>query len=91
MLLVLLYGSECWASLRKDLKKVNSFHHRCVCTVLGITNQRQWQEHIMSTAVREQWGDIETIELKLMRRRLEWLRLVARMKDYRLPKQCLFG
>ena len=38
---VLLYGSECWVLLRRDLKRLNSFHHRCVRTVLGITNQRQ--------------------------------------------------
>ena len=56
MLTVLLYSSECWAPLRRDLKKLNRFHHRCVCTVLGITSQRQWEKHIMSTAVREQWG-----------------------------------
>ena len=38
---VLLYGIECWAPLRRDLKRINSFHHRCVCTDLSITNQRQ--------------------------------------------------
>ena len=43
---VLLYGRECWVPLRRDLKKLNSFHHKCVCTVLGITNQRQWEECI---------------------------------------------
>ena len=53
VLSVLLYGSECWVPLRRDLKKLNSFHHKCVRTVLGITNQRQWEEHIMSTEVRE--------------------------------------
>ena len=42
-------------------------------------------------AVREQWGDVETIETKLMKRRLEWLGHLARMKDHRLPKICLFG
>ena len=59
---ILLYGSECWVPLRRDLRRLNSFHHRCVCTVLGITNQRQWEERISSEAVREQWGDVEMIE-----------------------------
>ena len=54
---VLLYGSECWVPLRKDLKRLN----RCVHTVLGITNQRQWEERISSVTVREWWGDVETI------------------------------
>ena len=88
---VLLYGSECWVPLRRDLKRLNSFYHRCVHTVLSITNQRQWEEHISSVVVREQWGDVETIEAKLMQRRLEWLGHLARMKDHRLSKICLFG
>ena len=66
VMLVLLYGSECFVPLRKDLRKLNSFHHKCVRMVLGITNQRQWEERISSAAVREQWGDVEMIETKLM-------------------------
>ena len=91
VLSVLLYGGECWIPLRKDLKKLNIFHHRCVRIVLGITNQRQWEESISSTMVREQWGDVETIEIKLVKRCLEWLGHLTRMQDHRLPKICLFG
>ena len=46
VLLVLLYGGECWILLRKHLKWLNTFHHLCICTVLGITNMRQWEEII---------------------------------------------
>jgi len=42
-----------------------------VRAVLGTINQRQWEEKISSAAMREEWGDIETITTKLMRRRLE--------------------
>ena len=28
-----------YCSCRRDLKRLNTFQHRCVCTVLGITNQ----------------------------------------------------
>ena len=66
VLSVLLCGSECWVPLRRHLKKLGSFHHRCLLSVLGITNQRQWEEHIFSAAVREQWGNVEKIETKLM-------------------------
>ena len=41
--------------------------------------------------VREQWGNVETIDVKLMRRRLEWLGHLARMPDHRNPKICLFS
>ena len=89
VLSVLLYGNECWVPLRRDLSRLNSFHHRCVCMVLGITSQRQWEERISSATVREQWEDVETIETKLICRRLEWLGHLARLGDYRLPKICL--
>ena len=59
--------------------------------MLGITNQKQWQECISSAMVREQWEDIETIETKVVKRCLEWLGHLARMPANRLPKQCLFG
>ena len=54
VLLVLLYGSESWVPLRRDLKRLNSFHHSCVHAVLGITKQRQWKEHISSVLVSKQ-------------------------------------
>ena len=38
VLSVLLYGSECWVPLKLDLKKLNSFHHRCIKAVLKITS-----------------------------------------------------
>ena len=76
---------------QEDLEKLNNFHHRCVHTVLGITSQRQWEGYISSATVREKWGDVETIETTLVRRRLEWLGHLARMGDYRLPNICLFG
>ena len=91
VLSVLLYGSECWIPLRKHLKKLNTFHHRCLRAVLGITNKQQWEQRLSSTAVREKWGDTETITTKVVRRRLEWLGHLARMPDHRLPKICLFS
>ena len=38
ILSVPLYGAECWIPL-------NSYH-RCIRTILGITNLQQWTEHI---------------------------------------------
>ena len=42
---VLLYGAEYWIPLRKH-EKLNTFHHRCIRIILGISNQRQWSERI---------------------------------------------
>ena len=41
VLSMLLYGVECWVPLRKHLKRLNTFHHRCIHTVLGISNREQ--------------------------------------------------
>ena len=45
VLSVLLYGSECWKPLKKQLKRLDPFHNRCVRTILGITNKQQWEQH----------------------------------------------
>ena len=91
VLSVLLYGSECWVPLRRHLKRLNAFHHRCIRTVLGITSRQQWEQHITSQMTRQQWGDAETAAAKVVKRRLEWLGHVARMPEHRLPKKALFG
>ena len=54
VLSVLVYGSESWVPLRRQLEKLDRFHHRCSSTILKITNQLQWEEHISSTMGREQ-------------------------------------
>ena len=44
-----------------------------------------------SATVREKWGDIETVDTKLMRRHLEWLGHLATLPKHHYPKICLFG
>ena len=88
---VLLYGSECWILLRKHIQKLNTFHHRCIKTILGITSRQQWAEHITRAEVRQQWGDEETAAVKVIKCRLEWLGHLAHMADHRIPKLALFG
>ena len=91
VLSVLLYGSERWIALCKHLKKLDTFHNRCIHITLGITRTQQWSQRLTSQEVRNRWGDSETIAMKVMRRRLEWLGHVARMPDHCIPKQLLFG
>ena len=91
VLSVLLYSSECWTPQQRHIKRLNSFHHRCIRSVLGITNKQQWELHITSAMTRPQWGDPDTVSTKVQKRRLEWLGHLARMPDYRLPKKVLFG
>ncbi len=91
VLSVLLYGAECWILLRRQVKKLNTFHHRCVRAVLGISNQQQWDERITMAEVRRRWGDEDLVSDKIQMKRLEWLGHLARMQDHRIPKSVLFG
>ena len=91
VLSTLLYGSECWVPLKKHLRKLDSFHHRCVRMILGISNHQQWIQRISTRQVLSQWGDTEPVSVKITRRRLEWLGHLARMPEHRLPKSALFG
>ena len=67
VLSVLLYGAECWTPLQGHMKRLNTFHHQCIHSVLGITNKQQWKEHISSEMIRKRWGDEETMTIKLMK------------------------
>jgi len=46
VLSVLLHGMECWVPLRKHVRKLNTFYHRCIRTILGISNRQQWAQCI---------------------------------------------
>ena len=76
--------------LKRDLKKLNIFHHRCIKAVLKITSLQQLEERLSSAQVRECWSDRDTIDTIMMRRRMEWLGHLARISNDHLPKMCLF-
>ncbi len=88
VLYVLLYGSECWIPLRKHVRKLNSFHHRCIRTILGITNKQQWTQYITMSEIRSRWGDANTAAEMVTKRRLGHQ---VCMPDHRIPKSALFG
>ena len=91
VLSVLLYGAECWIPLRKHLQKIDTFHHRCLRVIVGVSRHDQWTQHLTSQSLRCRWGNPAQLSLRITRRRLEWLGHIARMKSHRIPKQVLFG
>ncbi len=91
VLSLLLYGSECWTPLQSDIRKLTTFHMRCVRSILGVSRLKVWSDRITNAELLAKWGDPESLGMKLQRRRLEWLGHVARMEESRMPKQLLFG
>ena len=91
VLSILLHGAECWVPLKMNIWKLNTFHHRCLRAILGITNRQQWSKRITSATVRSRWRNEECIDQVITRRRLEWFGHNARMSDNRIPRKVLFG
>ena len=77
--------------MRRHLNRLNAFHHQCIRTIVGITSTQQWEQHITSAHMCDLWGDQETMDTKIAKRRLEWLGHIARMPDHCVPKMSLFG
>ena len=45
----------------------------------------------LNETIRQRWGDPDTINIKLIRRRMQWLGHLAQMRNHRIPKMCFFG
>ena len=91
VLSVLLYGSESWPVLRRDEDRLDRFHHQCIRAILGVSRIDQETDHITNSDLRVRWGSSDLLSDILRRQRMQWLGHGARMPDYRLPKQLLFG
>ena len=91
VVLVLLYGSECWPVLRRDESRIDGFHHSCLRIILGVSRRDQQSDSVTNEELRRRWGKPELLSTCIRKRRMEWLGHIARMPDTRQPKQLLFG
>ena len=91
VLSVLLYGAETWTTKAVHIRRLNSFHNRCVRSILGVTRYQQWKERIASKQLASAFGMQQSIPDIILERRLRWLGHLGRMEDGRLPKRVLFG
>ena len=91
VLSVLLYGAETWSIKAESVRRLRSFHNRCIRTIMGVTKQQQWREHISSRQLVADFGMEEMMAEILMNHLLCWLGHLARMESHRMPKQLLFS
>ena len=80
----LLYGSETWTPLAKQMKRLQRFVMRCLRIILGVS----MREKQRNTDIRAK-ANIETVETMVRKRKLRWLGHVARMDAGRIPRQLL--
>ena len=82
----LLYGCETWTVYARHAKKLNSFHMRCLRSIMRIRQE----DRVPDTEVLER-ANAESVFSLLKRAQLRWAGHVYRMEDSRIPKQLLYG
>ena len=82
----LLYGSETWTTYKRQVKRLDHFHQRCLRRIVGI----RWQQMIPDTKVL-QTCKISGIESLLIKYKLQWAGHVSRMDEHRIPRRLLYG
>ena len=58
---VLLYGAETWAPTQELVSRLDRFHRRCVCSILGVSRSIQWKEHLTTAELAGRFGMVESI------------------------------
>ena len=87
----LLYGAETWTTKAGHLQKLNTFHHQCVRSIVGIGRRQQWDDRTSTATLAATFGVDPDITRIIRRHRLRWLGHVGRMDDSCSPKQLLLG
>ena len=86
VLTTLLYGAESWVIYRRHLQLLESFHQRCLHSILNI----HWSDFVSIIEVFEQ-AEITSMEAMLLKTLLRWAGHVSLMEDHFLPKMVLYG
>ena len=81
---VLLYGAETWTITQKVLRKLRTFHLKCLRDILGVT---RWDKIRNENILRS--ANEVSIEDQLKHLRLQWLEHVIRMDTCRAQRQLL--
>ena len=82
----LLYGAETWVLYRKQIRLLEQFHKRCLCSILGI----KWQAHVSKEEVLKT-ASLPSMESILLQVQLRWACHITRMEDVRMPKAVFFS
>jgi len=72
------------------VRRLSSFHDKCLKPILGVTRHNQRQQRITTRSLAEKFGMQLSITELVMEKRL-WLGHVSCMDPERLPKKIIFG
>ncbi len=84
----LLYGAETWAISSGSLRKLQSFHNRCVRSMCHVNLWKTREFHLKTETLLNRLG-MRSLNFYLHRRIIKWVGHVARMPLDRLPRKFL--
>ena len=87
VLSILLYGSECWCLTEDLFRLLRVFHAQCVRAMFRFESTDG--RHVSSESALLNRGDLQSIDVYISRRQLQWAGHVARMDFDRLPRKML--
>ncbi|VDM00654.1 unnamed protein product [Schistocephalus solidus] len=77
---ILLYGCECWATRIEDERKLETFDHHCLRTILRV----KYTDFVSNETARNRCENIARISKAIQARRLKWFRHVLCRPPYEL-------
>ena len=48
--------AKTWSIKAESVRRLSGFHNHCIRTIMGVTKQRQWREHISSRQLAADFG-----------------------------------
>lgn len=88
ILVILMYGCECWCLMADLWGKLRRLHHPCVRAICRVMMWHTRKHHITTASILK-LSKIRSIETHVRRRQLQWMGHVARMQEHRLLRKLL--
>jgi hypothetical protein len=79
----LLWGCESWALKREHIRRLESFHHTCLRSILRISKLQR----ITNVEIRRRANNALPMETQMELRRCRWLHKISHMPEERIPRQ----
>ena len=87
---ILTCGAEPWKLSAAQMRRLQSFHRKCVRTFYRITLHQTWKHRITTASLLKRCG-ADSMHDIMKKKSLSWLGHVARMSPHRLPKLLTFA